>query len=300
MAATPWQTLLDDAQPDVWGNPRMSKIMAYLCMGVDALLYVDPARWEAQLTNWLAGPSVAVNPSAGNFDPASCVITDGQSTIVAVQGTRTWQQWYSYVAGAGVQPWLPGRGSVFNPFVLLYNYVAAAVIPSLTTRMKIFVTGHSLGAAVGSLLVSQLQSVGFQKLQPAYLFACPVHGDAAYVRAFTSPAWVANHPVDPIPLLPADAVSEMTISPLVIGFGSALSSPGSIAWPFGSFPWGDAPTGYAWAAALAQTAASLSRSAHNTYVYLTAIGQVLSTSEVLFMQTFTELLNSLGLFQPWP
>jgi Lipase (class 3) len=296
---TPWQYILDTAKPGPWGQPWLSTPMACLACGLDLLSFLDPTSWATAVTNWLAGPTITVNPGGDNFRPSTVVLTDGTTDLVAIEGTKSIQQWYSYVKGAGIVNWLPGRGNVFAPFNTLYQSCGPRVLSQVNPQHNIYVTGYSLGSAIGSLLCSQMQAAGFKFLQPAYLFAQPCHGDFLYRKQWLQNAYSMNHPLDPVPWLPPDALTPMGVSPWVVALGSQLCPVGSPRWPYGSSPFTYGPGPLDWIAAFGQTVASPTLNGHSSYIYGRAVTLGLSPYDLAIFAPFVALLKQLGLLDPW-
>ena len=297
---TPWQLFIECIDPAPQNAPVFSAPAALVLMGLNQLSYLPADQWAALAQTALAVPTLTVQAGGANFVPATVVAGDGINTVVAIEGTKSWQQWATYVAAGVVVPWLPGRGNVFGAFATLYQAAAIQLLPLLSSHSKIYVTGSSLGAACGSLLLSQLQSRSFPQLRTAYLFACPVHGDAAYLRAFSSQGFTVNHPLDPVPLLPANAIERFLDSPWALAFGTTLSSPGAHVWPFGNYSPIPAAAQATYLSALAAQFLDPTLCAHNGYVYLRSILISLSPFYLKNFFVFIDLLKTLGLLDPWP
>ena len=75
------------------------------------------------------------------------------------------------------------------------------------TGANLFITGHSLGAAVGTIAMCQLQSLGFN-VGLSYIFESPRVGNQAFADAFDQefarqiPMYRITHSRDPVPHLP--------------------------------------------------------------------------------------------------
>jgi hypothetical protein len=294
-----WTDLLAWAKPDPWGNPTLSTAWAAFTCGLDLLTFLPASSWQQQVSDWLAGPTVTVNPGGADFRPSTVVLTDGHTDVVAVEGTRSIGQWYSYVTGAGMTPWLVDRGNVFRPFKALYDACAPRVLTQIDTSHAIYLTGYSLGSVIAGMLGSKLQSVGARFLQPAYLFACPVYADFPYAKTWLQAGWQFNHPLDPVPWLPTDALTPMGIDPIVIAEGTGLYSVGVPRWPYGFSPFAVQNTPLGWIAAFGQTVASTTLNGHNSYVYGRATIYGLGANEARVLAPFISLLQSLGLLDPW-
>mmetsp|Transcript_14375 Transcript_14375/g.32703 ORF Transcript_14375/g.32703 Transcript_14375/m.32703 type:complete len:326 (+) Transcript_14375:30-1007(+) len=76
-----------------------------------------------------------------------------------------------------------------------------------STTSSLFITGHSLGAAVGTLAMCSLQALGYQ-VGLSFLFESPRVGNKEFAEAFDQefsrkiPAYRITHARDPVPHLP--------------------------------------------------------------------------------------------------
>jgi len=81
----------------------------------------------------------------------------------------------------------------------------------------LYVTGHSLGAAVGAIGMFALQDLGFN-VKRSFLFASPLPGNAAFAKAFTrrfrgeNAAWRVTHAMDPVVHLPPWWIGYSTLA----------------------------------------------------------------------------------------
>jgi predicted lipase len=85
---------------------------------------------------------------------------------------------------------------------ILSAFAQLGILPGST----VWVTGHSLGAAMASIAMFDLQGQGYH-VQQSYTFGQPRVGNAAYYAAFTSQLGAAGefrvvHNCDPVPHLP--------------------------------------------------------------------------------------------------
>mmetsp|Transcript_40415 Transcript_40415/g.116810 ORF Transcript_40415/g.116810 Transcript_40415/m.116810 type:complete len:340 (+) Transcript_40415:93-1112(+) len=79
------------------------------------------------------------------------------------------------------------------------------------TTSAVYVTGHSMGAAVSTMAMMTLHTLGYTVL-PTYLFESPRVGNQAFVDAFmgifnqSRPVWRVTFAKDPVPSLPPRAL----------------------------------------------------------------------------------------------
>lgn len=112
-----------------------------------------------------------------------------KSAIVAIRGTQTLWDWIADF-DAAVVPYAPnpGAGGVHMGFQLVYLLIRDSVKKLLQTgcagAQQIWVTGHSLGAALALLCAFDLLNPGFGATPQLYTFAGPRTGDPQFVASF--------------------------------------------------------------------------------------------------------------------
>jgi triacylglycerol lipase len=183
---------------------------------------------------------------------------DPQTAVVALRGTATTLEWWDdfhwdLVPFAQV----PGGGKVAQGFYDIYNTfgtmtpgqqdstpapatfaadVARAATEGLAADvdpadLPIVVTGHSLGAALATLLVADLTAN--LALQPqAWTFASPKVGDAIFAARYGSlstVSWRIYNLVDVVPYFPIDVLNSY--QPVTTGY--AINSLGKAKWSLG-------------------------------------------------------------------
>jgi triacylglycerol lipase len=126
----------------------------------------------------------------GNFGYIAIASCDGVNVVaVAFPGTRTRDQWLEDFDGIGV-PNRFGSGIVHQGFQNQYAVLRPSLLAGLAQAAALcksglmWITGHSLGAALATLFSSDIQMVaGFQRL--TYTWAGPRVGWHNYASWFT-------------------------------------------------------------------------------------------------------------------
>ena len=158
--------------------------------------------------------------------------------LVAVRGTMEPLEWLNDATALIIEDAPGGIGGVGDGFWDVYATMtvcdltggnvrpnAAAVIAGMVKAApgKLYVTGHSLGAALSVFLAADLQKqlAGTEIALAPYFFACPHTGTADYVadyQATVSAYELVNYAADLVPMLPPD------LSPLVGGRPRTMST----------------------------------------------------------------------------
>ena len=183
---------------------------------------------------------------------------DPQTAVVALRGTATTLEWWDDFHWDLVTfTQVPDGGKVAQGFYDIYNTfgtmtpgqqdstpapatfaadVARAATEGLAADvdpadLPIVVTGHSLGAALGTLLVADLTAN--LALQPqAWTFASPKVGDAIFAARYGSlstVSWRIYNLVDVVPYFPIDVFNSY--QPVTTGY--AINSLGKAKWSLG-------------------------------------------------------------------
>jgi triacylglycerol lipase len=103
------------------------------------------------------------------------------------RGTQTVKEWIRNF-GIALNPYLlPSFGNVHDGFLQTYSSVRDEVSASLSERKgtdRLFIAGHSLGAAIATLAAPDIEKNFGLKVEAVYTFGSPRVGDDAFVRAF--------------------------------------------------------------------------------------------------------------------
>lgn len=273
--------------------------LAFFLMGMNAMVYLDPTSWQNRLQSIVADLSVVYSHATQRFHPNVAILNGSGWAIVVIQGTQGWQGWLEYVKGAGSVPWPLRPGRVFKPFADLAYETASRIKSLVGVGVPLVYTGHSLGAAVAPLvgeLLAQLNT----PLYPAFWFAQPRLGDLTFTADYPYKGWQLNVPIDPVPLLPADVIADLADNPFAIrGSGGyyGIGPPRSLGPGVPPFTW---PLGGDYIAALAASIPDLRQSPHQTYWYIRVLHNYFDNANVTYYADYTQLLDDLGLFDPWP
>jgi triacylglycerol lipase len=179
------------------------------------------------------------------------------TAVVALRGTATATEWWDDFQWDLVPfTQVPGGGNVAQGFHEIYNTfgtmtpgqqqstpaaafaadVAQAVTEGLAAEvdpagLPIVVTGHSLGGALATMLVADLNANTPLHAQ-AWTFASPKVGDAAFAArygALSTVSWRIYNQADVVPYFPADIFDHY--QPVTTGY--AINSLGKAKWNLG-------------------------------------------------------------------
>jgi hypothetical protein len=106
---------------------------------------------------------------------------------VIFRGTRTVKEWIRNLS-IGLSPYIvPGHGEVHDGFLRTYTSirkVMAEALSEMKGRHRLVVAGHSLGAALATLAVPDMEKNLSLKVTALYTFGSPRVGNDAFVGAF--------------------------------------------------------------------------------------------------------------------
>ena len=148
--------------------------------------------------------------------PFGFVATAGSDAFVVVRGTETPLEWLDDATVKHV-PFVPdaaapGRtwGTTTKGFYGLYDQMIPAIIAALqklhntSSISSLFVTGHSLGAALAHLVAAGIKiNLGLNPI--SYTFSGPRTGDLAFAQAFLASGlqtWRIVNTEDIVPVVP--------------------------------------------------------------------------------------------------
>jgi triacylglycerol lipase len=150
----------------------------------------------------------------GKVLPFGFVASKDKRLFVVIRGTQTPLEWLD---DASIQPmpFIAGWGSTTAGFLRLHNQIFPTieklVLDNQGNADHLFVTGHSLGAALANLAAAQLigdKSVTADRLT-LYTFSGPRVGNPIFANQFNkniSRAWRVFNTEDLVPTLPLSTV----------------------------------------------------------------------------------------------
>lgn len=119
--------------------------------------------------------------------PIGFVARKRDAVYVVFRGTQTPSEWISNM-NAVLKPYAyGGSGNVHGGFAELYGSIREIVMEALGTqgkRRKIYIAGHSLGAAIATLSVGDIGKDDRNTIKAIYLYGSPRVGDAEYAREY--------------------------------------------------------------------------------------------------------------------
>jgi hypothetical protein len=173
------------------------------------LAYSSPAAIDAAFTT--AGLGAAITHFHGVHSTEAYAASLPDAIVLSFRGTQLDDFWASvldFVADVGILP-VPDAGghlvhAGFNAAlgevwadVERYVYAEQARVPR-----PLWVTGHSLGAALATLAASRLSGNALARLRGGYTFGSPRVGDGAFGTAIGVPLYRFRNDSDIVPHLP--------------------------------------------------------------------------------------------------
>ena len=143
------------------------------------------------------------------FVPFGFVATKGSDAYVVVRGTQTPLEWFDDATVLPV-PFAPNWGNTTQGFKVIYNQLSPTIIQAIdrlrsaNAFLELYVTGHSLGAALAHLAAGDI-FVQRQISAISYTLAGPRTGDPAFAAAFLLSrlrTWRIFNTEDIVPTLP--------------------------------------------------------------------------------------------------
>jgi len=166
--------------------------------------------------------------------------------VIAIRGTATATEWWDnlHFLPVSFDSTVEGGGNVAEGFYDIYKTLTtmdpaqqgAAVgglFDKIDPNIPIIVTGHSLGAALATLLVADMSANTPLKPQ-AWTFASPKVGDANFAAAYgyhSTVSWRIYNVPDVIPRVPIDPFDSYQH----VNAGYPIDSNGKTRWSLGCF-----------------------------------------------------------------
>jgi triacylglycerol lipase len=152
----------------------------------------------------------------GQVLPFGFVASKDSQLFVVIRGTQTPLEWLDD-ASIQPQPFIDGWGSTTSGFIRLHNQIFPTIEKLVSENQAaanhVFVTGHSLGAALANLSTAQLIGSGLVQSDrlTAYTFSGPRTGSPAFAAKFNqtvAKAWRVFNTEDLVPTLPLSTIDN--------------------------------------------------------------------------------------------
>ena len=208
--------------------------LAYETHVPDTIRQVAPL-WNLSDVKLLIQP-VSTTPEL--TDTRGVIVRRGRATIIAFAGTDPlhFLNWLSdFTLG---KPASPVHVGFRQAAAAVWNDVKAAIAAALADKSPIFITGHSLGAAI-AVNIADFARVELQ-LQDAqiYLYGCPRAGRAGFVtpydQAFGRTSYRLVHGADIVPTLPPPQLGFLHVGRYLACGRAAKFNAGGLAGDVGS------------------------------------------------------------------
>jgi triacylglycerol lipase len=119
--------------------------------------------------------------------PIGFVAQRKNKVFVIFRGTKTPKEWINNFSMGLKEYRLAGYGRVHEGFLHMYESARGGLMGALAGLgggARIFVAGHSLGAALASLALPDIETTMNKKASALYTFGSPRLGDSGFVEAF--------------------------------------------------------------------------------------------------------------------
>lgn len=115
------------------------------------------------------------------------VACNSKQILIAIKGTNP-RQLTDFLADADIWPTIDGYSWVHRGFKKRGDSLLAQVIKYIKQHpnKEIYITGHSLGAAIGVYITGELENLGYGPIC-LFTFGCPRVGNKEYVSLIKSP-----------------------------------------------------------------------------------------------------------------
>jgi triacylglycerol lipase len=119
--------------------------------------------------------------------PIGFIAQRKKSLYVILRGTQTAKEWVRNFS-IRLHPYLlPNHGKVHEGFMQTYTSIREDIMEifsSIHHNMKLYVAGHSLGAALATLALPDIESTKKCRIRALYTYGSPRMGDDKFVKAF--------------------------------------------------------------------------------------------------------------------
>jgi triacylglycerol lipase len=145
--------------------------------------------------------------------PFGFVASKNSTCYIVIRGTQTPLEWFDD-ASIHPAPFRNGWGNTTTGFLSIHEQIFPIILKIIegqrTNIQNLFVTGHSLGAALAKLAAADLIARGAAPVKPTlYTFSGPRVGDATFATKFKQQglaAWRIFNTEDIVPTLPLSTV----------------------------------------------------------------------------------------------
>ena len=130
---------------------------------------------------------VGVSEKSNIRIPIGFIAEKGNNLYTIFRGTKTPKEWISNFTVILKEYSISGFGEVHNGFLDMYDSLQKTIIDILSSckRSKsLYIAGHSLGAALATLAVPDINKNAICNIKAVYLFGSPRVGDDSFVKAY--------------------------------------------------------------------------------------------------------------------
>lgn len=119
--------------------------------------------------------------------PIGFVAKRGNKVFIVFRGTKTPKEWLNNFSINFKEYFIPSFGNIHEGFLHVYESIREKIREargSMDAGTKLYVTGHSLGAALATLSLPDIELNCKKKIRAVYTFGSPRVGDSVFAGAF--------------------------------------------------------------------------------------------------------------------
>jgi triacylglycerol lipase len=119
--------------------------------------------------------------------PIGFVARRKDRVFLVLRGTQTVKEWIRNFSIGLSAFTIPSFGKVHDGFLQTYSAIRGEILESLAradSKARIYITGHSLGAALTTFALPDIEASLKRKVSALYTYGSPRVGDNEFVRAF--------------------------------------------------------------------------------------------------------------------
>jgi triacylglycerol lipase len=123
------------------------------------------------------------------YIPIGFIAKKGNSIYLVFRGTKTPKEWLNNFSISLNEYLIPSYGNIHEGFFEIYDYnkeTINRVLSGIDSKTKVYVTGHSLGAALATLALPDIEISNNKKISSLYTFGSPRVGDNEFVKSFNN------------------------------------------------------------------------------------------------------------------
>jgi len=123
------------------------------------------------------------------FIPLGFIAQNKNRVYIIFRGTKTPKEWISNLTINLEEYFIPSYGTVHEGFLEVYNSIKGIInknINKIQNNNQLYITGHSLGAALATLALPDIEINYKKRINALYTFGSPRVGNNEFVEQFNT------------------------------------------------------------------------------------------------------------------